>query len=120
MNLIPENAQEVEVNGATVPFYKYDKDGKVVYQFDSSSCGHPEPMINAMSGLQMLSGNELLIMINAKAPMGLFPKIEADFNFKVEDMEGGKFKITFTKKTKNDEATDFDDTGCAGGGGCTN
>lgn len=119
MSLIPENAQEIEVNGATIPFHKYDKDGVVVYQFDSSTCGHPEPMVNAMSGLQMLTDNEALVMINSKAPMGLFPKIEADFNFNVEDLEGGKCKITFTKRGEGDAATDFNDTGCAGGG-CSN
>ena len=40
-------------------------------------------------------------------------------NFNVEDLEGGKFKITFTKRTEGDQATDFNDTGCAGGGGCS-
>lgn len=116
MNLIPQNAQEIEVNGATVPFHKYDNNGVVTYQFDSSSCGHPEPMINAMTGLQMISDNEALVMINSKAPMGLFPKIEADFNFNVEDLESGKFKITFTKRVAGDAGTDFNNTGCSGGG----
>jgi len=115
MNLIPQDAKQVEVDGATVPFVKYEKDGVTYIQFDSSRSGHPEPMINAMSGLQMIQANEKLVMINSKAPMGLFPKIEADFDFEVEELEDGRFKITFSKKGA-DITTDFNDTGCSGGG----
>ena len=119
MSLVPENAQEVEVNGATVPFMKYEENGVVVYQFDSSKSGHPEPMINAMSGLQTIKGDEKLVMINSKAPMGLFPKVEAGFNFEVETLEDGRAKVTFTIRGEGDAATDFADTACSGGG-CQN
>jgi len=119
MNLIPEMAETVEVNGATVPFVKYEEDGVVVYQFDTSRSGHPEPMVNAMCGLQQLiKTNEKLVMINSKPPMGLFPKVEAEFNFKVSELEDGIFKIIFTKRGATDTSTDFKDTGC-GGGGCS-
>ncbi len=120
MSLVPENAIEVEVNGATVPFMKYEENGTIIYQFDSSKAGHPEPMINAMSGLQMIATGEKLEMINSKAPMGLFPKIEADFNFEVEELVDGRFKITFTKRGESDTSTNFEDNGCAGGGGSCN
>ncbi len=116
MNLIPDMAEQVEINGATVPFHKYEENGVVVYQFDSSKCGHPEPMINAMTGLQTITGNEKLVMINSKAPMGLFPKIEADFNFDVKELEDGRFKVTFTKRGEGDAETDFNNAGCAGSG----
>ena len=118
MSLIPEQAEQVEVNGATVPFYKYEADGVVHYQFDSSMSGHPEPMINAMSGLQLINGNERLVMINSKAPMGLFPKVQDEFNFEYKEIEGGKFRILFSKRGEGDAKTDFADTGC-GGGGCS-
>ncbi len=116
MSLLPENAQQIEVEGATVPFMKYEENGVTIYQFDSSKAGHPEPMINAMTGLQMIQAGEKLEMINSKAPMGLFPKIEADFNFDVEELVDGRFKITFTKRGESDAATDFDDTACSDGG----
>ncbi|MCK5110132.1 MAG: DUF2249 domain-containing protein [Arcobacteraceae bacterium] len=116
MSLLPENAQQIKVEGATVPFMKYEENGVTIYQFDSSKAGHPEPMINAMTGLQMIAEGEKLEMINSKAPMGLFPKVEADFNFNVEELVDGRFKITFTKRGEGDAATDFADTGCSGGG----
>jgi uncharacterized protein (DUF2249 family) len=116
MNLIPEMAEQIEVNGATVPFYKYEAEGVVNYQFDSSMSGHPEPMINAMSGLQLINGNEKLVMINSKPPMGLFPKVQDEFNFEYEEIGDGKFKIVFTKKGNSDAETDFSDTECSGGG----
>jgi len=119
MSLIPQNAEQIEVNGATVPFYKYEESGVTFLQFDSSKCGHPEPMINAMSGLQTIQGDEKLVMINSKAPMGLFPKIENDFSFEVQELEDGRAKVIFTKKGENTSNTNFTDTAC-GGGSCQN
>ena len=116
MSNIPQNSQEISLNGATVPFHKYEEDGVVVYQFDSSKAGHPEPMINAMTGLQMIKDNERLVMINSKAPMGLFPKVEAEFNFSVNELPDGRFKITFASKGTGVETTDFENTSCSGGG----
>lgn len=109
--------QEVTLEGATVPFTKETMDGIVAYSFDSSQCGHPEPMINAMIGLQTIKDNEKLIMINSKPPAGLFPKVENDFNYDVEELDSGKFQITFTKK-RDESGTDFSDRGC-GGSGCS-
>ena len=119
MSLLPANAQEVEVSGATVPFHKYEDNGVTFLQFDSSRAGHPEPMINAMSGLQTVGMDEKLVMINSKAPMGLFPKIEEDFNFEVENLEDGRVKVVFTRRADGAVATNFEDTGC-GGGSCSN
>ena len=119
MDNLPENSEKIEVIGATVPFYKYIENGVSFLQFDSSKCGHPEPMINAMSGLQTIKDDEKLVMINSKAPMGLFPKIQDDFNFELDELENGNAKVIFTKRTEGKAKTDFDDTGC-GGGGCSN
>ena len=113
MNLIPEGSNELNLEGATVPFYTYIKEGNSYLQFDTSLCEHPEPMINAMIGLQNIKENQQLIMINHKAPMGLFSKVEADFDNNVEELGNGKFKITFTKKTSS-TSTDFNDTTCNG------
>lgn len=109
--------QELTLEGATVPFYKEECDGVTIYTFDSSRCGHPEPMINAMVGLQTIQENEQLIMINSKAPAGLFPKIENDFNYEVSELQNGTFQIIFTKKGDGN-STDFLDRGC-GGTGCS-
>jgi len=114
MNLIPDMAEEVEVKGATVPFHKYEADGVVHYQFDSSKAGHPEPMVNAMSGLKILKDNEKLVMLNSKPPMGLFPKIENEFSFKHSEIAPGLTKVIFTPKTGAGSDTDFNDNSCAG------
>jgi uncharacterized protein (DUF2249 family) len=76
-------------------------------------------MINAMSGLQLISEGEILEMINSKAPMGLFPKIEDDFNYVVEELSDGRFKISFSRKGTS-LTTNFNDNGCSGGGACGN
>ena len=119
MNNLPENAEQIEVIGATVPFFKYEENGITFLQFDSSKSGHPEPMINAMTGLQAIKEGEQLIMINSKAPMGLFPKIENEFKYELDELENGNAKIIFSRRLEGEAKTDFDDTGC-GGGGCAN
>ena len=100
MSNLPANAEQIELEGATVPFFKYEDNGVTFLQFDSSRCGHPEPMINAMTGLQAIQDGQKLVMINSKPPMGLFPKIENDFNFELDALEDGNAKVSFYKKSR--------------------
>jgi len=107
--------KELEVVGATVPFYSYEKDGNIYFEFDSSSCEPPGPMVNAMSGLKLLdSTNKRLVMINHKKPMGLLPKIEGDFDWDEESSSDGKVKLIFRLKSDSAKNTDFDDDKCSG------
>ena len=114
MNLLPVDAQKIAVMGATVDFFKYIEDGVSMYQFDTSRCGPPDPMVNAMVGLQLLDENSKLVMINHKAPGGLFPKVEDEFNYEVQDLENGFVKVIFTKKTGAKNSTDFGSSSCGG------
>ena len=114
MSTLPANATEIQVEGSTVPFYTFEEDGVSYLYFDTSKTGHPEPMVNAMAGLKALKEGQKLIMINHKAPMGLLPKIEADFDYNIEELDNGLFKITFSKKSDAQGATDFNDTACNG------
>jgi hypothetical protein len=114
MGMIPESAEKIEVAGATVDFFKFIQNGLTTYQFDTSKCGPPDPMVNAMVGLQLLDDNSQLIMINHKAPGGLFPKVEAEFNYEVGETSDAMAKITFTKKTGVESTTDFTSNQCSG------
>lgn len=114
MSLLPEFAQKIDVMGATVDFYKYMQDGVSVYQFDTSKCSPPDPMVNAMAGLQLLDENSKLEMINHKSPGGLFPKVEDEFDYIVENIENGFVKVTFTRKSLTSNSTDFSSTSCSG------
>ena len=107
--------KEIEVTGATEPFYTYTEDDITYYEFDSSLCTPPGPMVNAMSGLKLIdSDDKRLVMINMKKPMGLLPKIEADFDWEDEELKDGKVKLTFRKKHSGDTSTDFESTACKG------
>lgn len=106
--------EKIEVTGATVDFFKEIQDGVTVYQFDTSRCGPPEPMVNAMAGLQLLDKNAKLVMINHKAPGGLFPKIEADFDYEVTELDDGKVRVEFRKKSDAANITDFTQNSCSG------
>ena len=107
--------KQIEVTGATEPFYTYEIDGVTYYEFDSSACTPPGPMVNAMSGLKLIdSKDKKLVMINMKKPMGLFPKIEKDFTWEEEDLEDGRVKLTFSLKGDGANSTDFESKNCEG------
>lgn len=113
MSLIPSEASKIEVAGATVDFFVSEKDGQSTYYFDTSKCGPPEPMVNAMSGLKLIKGTDSkLVMINHKIPGGLFGKLENDISHEEEIVEGGLAKVTFTSNNSSSAVTDFNQKTC--------
>jgi len=108
-----ENQEVIEVANATVSFVKGKLGETTAYGFDTSAGGHP--MVNAMAGLAVLNEGEKLIMINHCAPMGLFPKVESEFEFTYADRADGLTRIEFTKRIGAQASTDFDSTSCSGG-----
>lgn len=60
--------------------------------------GPPEPMINALAVLKLLtSKDKKVVMINHKKPIGLIEKLEDKFNIDISE-DGSKYKIVFTMK----------------------
>ena len=109
-----ENVTTVKIENATIDFKKGTMGPITTYLFDTSKEGHP--MVNAMAGLAVLKEDEQLVMINHCAPMGLFPKIEDEFNYTHQELPNGLTQIVFSKKSKAQNTTDFSATSC--GGGC--
>lgn len=115
MNILPNDAQKIEIENSTVDFFKFIEDGLTCYYFDTSMCGPPEPMVNAMLGLQLLKEkNDRLIMVNHTAPNGLFPKIENNFAFEISEMEDERIKVIFNYKIDTVDQTDFTSNTCKG------
>ncbi len=115
MSNIPNDAQKIEVEGATVDFFKLAKDGQSTYYFDTSKEGPPHPMVNAMAGIALLKGtNDTLVMINHKAPGGLFAKLEDDVKYVVQDLDGGLVKVVFSYDDNASTESDLTQTSCAG------
>jgi len=107
--------EHIEVTGASEPFFTYEENGIRYYEFDSSLCTPPGPMVNAMCGLKLIdSPNKKLVMVNMKMPMGLFPKIRDDFSWEDEQLTDGKIKLTFSRKSEGSTSTNFDDDKCSG------
>ena len=105
----------IEVTGATVPFFTYQEGEIQVFEFDTSKCGPPDPMVNAMSGLALIDGaGKRLDMINHKKPMGLLNKIGENFNITDEEIEGGLVKISFSYKSGASEEANLADKNCHG------
>jgi len=115
MSYIPEDAQKVAVEGATVDFFKLEKDGQSTYYFDTSKEGPPHPMVNAMAGLGMIKGtNGTVVMINHKAPGGLFAKLEDDVKYVIEDLPDGLVKVVFSYNPNAVAESDLSQTSCGG------
>jgi len=115
MSHIPSEAAKIEVNGATVDFYKLEKDGESSYYFDTSAEGPPHPMVNAMSGLALIKGTkDTLVMINHKMPGGLFAKLEDDVRHVAEDLDGGLVKVVFSYNLDAANESDLSQTSCGG------
>ena len=112
MSLIPSEASKIEVNGATVDFFKLEEDGQSTYYFDTSKCGPPEPMVNAMSGLKLIKGTDSkLVMINHKTPGGLFSRLEDDISHQAEELDGF-VRVTFTSNNSSCSDSDLDQNSC--------
>lgn len=115
MSNIPNDAVKIEVNGATVDFFKLEKDGQSSYYFDTSAEGPPHPMVNAMSGLKLIKGTkDTLVMINHKMPGGLFGKLESDVTHVGEDLADGLVKVVFSYNGEAGVDSDLTQTSCGG------
>ena len=116
MNIItrPNDVEEFHPEGATVPFYKYTMDEGQIIEFDTSKCGPPEPMVNAMIGLKMLDANTKLLMVNHKKPMGLLDKVSENYSIEDTDMEDGRVQLLFSYKADASEEADLSDPSCEG------
>ncbi len=109
------NKTPIEVEGATVPFFTYTMGETQYYEFDTSKCGPPEPMVNAMAGLKLIDGpGKKLVMINHKKPMGLLDKIGENYDIATEKMEDGRVKLIFSYRAGASEGANLDDAACHG------
>ena len=104
----------LEVEGATVPFYTYKMGETQFIEFDTSKCGPPEPMVNAMAGLKLVDENTKLAMINHKKPGGLLNKIGENYEIESEKLEDGRVKLLFSYKAGESEKANLSENSCAG------
>ena len=107
--------QPLEVEGATVPFFTYTIEETQYIEFDTSKCGPPDPMVNAMAGLKLIDApNKKLVMINHKSPGGLIAKIGENYLVEEQPLEDGRVQLTFSYKAGESENANLNDTHCDG------
>lgn len=86
----------IEVQGATLDFYKYEEDGLTYFEFNATRCQPPEPMINAISGIRLLkSENDRLVGIFFHEPFPLYERIPLTIGHEAQELENGDIKVTF-------------------------
>ena len=105
--------EALEVAGATVPFFTYKEGEDQIIEFDTSKCGPPDPMVNAMAGLKLLDApNKKVVMINHKSPGGLLAKIGENYDIAEEAIDGGLVKLTFSYKSGESEKANLAENSC--------
>ena len=112
MNKIADDMTKIEVPGSSVEFFTFKKNDLIYYFFDTSLSTPPDPMVNAMLGLQLLDNEDKrLIMINHSIPNALFARINLNYDYDVESFEDN-IKIEFKYKSNTDLQTDFSNNKC--------
>jgi hypothetical protein len=107
--------EPIEVEGANVPFFTYTIEDTQYIEFDTSKCGPPDPMVNAMAGLKLLdAANKKVVMINHKSPGGLLAKIGENYDIAEEKLDDGRVKLIFSYKTGDSESADLSQNSCEG------
>jgi len=107
--------KELHVEGATVPFYEYKEEGVSHIEFDTSKCGPPEPMVNAMLAVAFIKdASTKVTMINHKSPAGLLGKLSNNFEIENFDLDDGRVKLIFSYKEGMSEKADLSQNSCAG------
>jgi len=105
--------EALEVAGATVPFFTYKEGEDQIIEFDTSKCGPPDPMVNAMAGLKLLDGpNKKVVMINHKSPGGLLAKIGENYDINEEKLDDGRVKLIFSYRSGESEKANLADNSC--------
>ena len=90
------NKKPVEVEGTTLAFYEYEKDGLTFYEFNSTECNPPEPMINTIKGLSLLkSSSDRLVGLFFHEPFPLYQRIPFTISYESQELENGDFRVTF-------------------------
>ena len=111
---IPQDAKKMILEDSSVEFYNFTLNEVEYFYFDTSLCSAPEPMVNALLGLQLLKKkSQRLIMVNHHAPGGLFPRIAEDFTYDILTLDTG-VQVVFALKNDLSQNTDFNDNSCAG------
>ena len=115
MPIVPSEAVKIKVTGATVDFFELVENGLNIYYFDTSKCEPPDPMVNAVIGLQLIKGTDnKLVMINHKSPGGLFNKLDADIAYEVEELGNGLVKVVFINVNNAGVDSDLTQASCHG------
>ena len=106
---------QIEVTSASVPFFTYKMENTQYFEFDTSKCGSPYPMVNAMAGLKLIDNNDKkLVMINSTYPVGLIGKIGKNYGYTKEELEDGNVKIVFSYIEGESEKADLTKNSCSG------
>ena len=88
--------EKIEVPRATLEFFKYKEDGITYYEFNATKCSPPEPLVNAICGLNMLKDeNDRLVGVFFHEPTPLYDRVGDKYLHEATELENGDFKIVF-------------------------
>jgi len=96
-----QHKEAVKIPRATLDFYKYEEDGLIFYEFDATQSSAPEPMMNAIAGLEMITNeNERLVGTFFHEPVPLLQRISPYFSYTSTELHNGDYRLVFKRKDK--------------------
>lgn len=92
------NKKLVEVPGTTLPFYRYEKDGLIFFEFNATECSPPEPMVNTIKGLGLLKNeSDRLVGLFFHEPFPLYERIPFTILHEAVELDNGNIKVIFKR-----------------------
>lgn len=92
------NKKLVEVPGTTLPFYTYEKDGLIFFEFNATECSPPEPMVNTIKGLSLLKNeSDRLVGLFFHEPFPLYERIPFTISHEAVELDNGNIKVIFKR-----------------------
>jgi hypothetical protein len=86
----------IEVPRTTLDFYKYEENGLTFYEYDATECQPPEPMVNTICGLSLItSKKDRLVGVFFHEPFPLYDRIPLSISHEAKELDNGDFRITF-------------------------
>lgn len=87
------------IPNTTLDFYTYTQDGIEYIEFDARECEPPEPMLNALAALQIITSQQKRLKGTFfHLPEPLLVKVSQFFDYNAQYHENGDVTVIFSKK----------------------
>jgi len=88
--------EKVDIPLTTLDFFRYEEEGFIVYEFDARECTPPEPMVNTINALKLITADNIKVIgTYFHEPFPLYERISTEFSHIAKELPSGDFQVTF-------------------------